>query len=54
MKQSIQDRAAGKLHVVTGTMKEKVGQITKDPNLQAEGKAEKVAGKLQNLVGRVE
>jgi uncharacterized protein YjbJ (UPF0337 family) len=54
MKQSIQDRAAGKLHVVTGKMKETVGQITKDPDLEAEGKTEKIAGKIQNIVGKIE
>ena len=54
MKQSIQDRAAGNLHVVTGKMKETVGHITKDPDLEAEGKTEKVAGKIQNVIGKIE
>jgi len=35
-------------------VKEKVGQITNDPNLEAEGLAEKIAGKVQNKVGQVE
>jgi uncharacterized protein YjbJ (UPF0337 family) len=54
MKQSIQDRTAGNLHVVTGKVKETVGKITKDPNLESEGTAEKVAGKIQNIVGKIE
>lgn len=54
VKQSIQDRAAGKLHIVSGSIKEKVGQITKDPDLEAEGTAETIAGKVQMIVGRIE
>jgi uncharacterized protein YjbJ (UPF0337 family) len=54
VKQSIQDRAAGNLHLVTGNIKETVGKITKDPDLEAEGTAEKVAGKIQNVVGKIE
>ena len=53
-KQSTQDRAAGNLHVVTGKMKETVGKITKDPDLEAEGTAEKVAGKVQKIIGKIE
>ena len=54
MKQNIQDRTAGNLHVVTGKVKETVGKITKDSDLQAEGTAEKIAGKIQNVVGKIE
>jgi uncharacterized protein YjbJ (UPF0337 family) len=54
MKQSTQDRAAGKVHVVTGKFKEAAGRVTKNPNLEAEGTVEKVGGKVQNLAGRIE
>ena len=54
MKQSIQDRAEGKLHQVTGAMKETVGKITQNPDLEAEGTAEKITGKVQDIVGRIE
>ena len=54
MKPSTDDRTTGKLHEVKGTIKEAVGQLTKDPDLEAEGKAEKNAGKVQNWVGKVE
>ena len=54
MKPSTDDKATGKLHEVKGTIKEKIGKITNDPELEAEGRAEKNAGKVQNWVGKVE
>ena len=54
MKQSTQDQIAGKLHEVKGAVKEKVGQVTNNPNLQDEGQAEKLSGKVQKKVGDVE
>jgi uncharacterized protein YjbJ (UPF0337 family) len=54
MKSSTQDRAAGKVHEVKGKIKEQVGKATKDPDLEASGKAEKNAGKVQNWIGRAE
>lgn len=38
-------------HEVKGTIKEEVGKVTSDPNLRAEGKAEKKAGKVQQRIG---
>ena len=54
MKPSTDDKTTGKLHEVKGTIKETVGQLTKNRDLEAEGKAEKNAGKVQNWVGKVE
>jgi uncharacterized protein YjbJ (UPF0337 family) len=54
MKPSTQDRAEGKLHEVKGKIKEAVGKTTNDPDLEVSGNAEKKAGKIQNLIGRVE
>ena len=54
MKPSPDDKATGKLHEVKRTIKEKVGEITNNPELEADGKAEKHAGKAQNWVGKVE
>jgi uncharacterized protein YjbJ (UPF0337 family) len=54
MKPSTDDKTTGKLHEVKGTIKETVGQLTDNPNLEAEGRAEKNAGKVQNWVGKVE
>jgi uncharacterized protein YjbJ (UPF0337 family) len=41
-------------HESKGTIKEAVGKIIDDPNLEAEGLAEKVAGKVQKKIGQVE
>jgi uncharacterized protein YjbJ (UPF0337 family) len=37
-----------------GSLKEKAGQVTNRPNLTAEGKTEKIAGKVQKEVGQIE
>jgi len=42
------------VHEVKGKIKEQVGKATKDPDLEASGKAEKNAGKVQNWIGRAE
>jgi uncharacterized protein YjbJ (UPF0337 family) len=54
MKQSTKDKIAGDLHKVKGNVKEKVGQVTNNPNLEAEGQAENLSGKIQKKVGQVE
>jgi len=54
MKSSIENRIAGEVHEVKGTLKEKVGQLTNDRKTQAEGLVEKVAGKIQKKIGRVQ
>ena len=54
MKPSTDDKATGKLHEVKGTIKEKIGEITNNSDLEADGKAEKDAGKAQNWIGKVE
>jgi len=47
------DRIAGSAKVVKGTVKEAVGKAIGDAKLNAEGKADKVAGKAQNAVGGI-
>jgi uncharacterized protein YjbJ (UPF0337 family) len=54
MKQSTKDQVGGKLHEVKGKVKEKVGQITNDPSLEAEGQVEKIGGKVQKKIGQAE
>jgi uncharacterized protein YjbJ (UPF0337 family) len=54
MKPSTEDKTTGKLHEVEGAIKQKAGKITKNSNLEADGIAEKNAGKVQNVVGKVE
>jgi uncharacterized protein YjbJ (UPF0337 family) len=53
MKPGTQDEVEGKLHDLKGKVKEKVGQLTNDPDLEAEGQAEEIAGKIQGKVGQV-
>ena len=52
MKPSTDDKARGKLREAKGTIKEKVGRMINNPELEADGKAEKNAGKAQNWVGQ--
>ncbi len=53
-KPSTEDNAEGKLHEAKGKIKEKVGKVTNDPNLEISGDAEKKAGKVQQWIGRAE
>jgi uncharacterized protein YjbJ (UPF0337 family) len=53
MKSSIRDKAEGALHETKGKIKEVTGKITDNPKLEAKGKAEKIAGKVQGKVGQV-
>jgi uncharacterized protein YjbJ (UPF0337 family) len=53
MNPSTEDEAKGNLHKVKGIIKEKVGELTRNPDLEEDGKAEKDAGKIQNWVGHV-
>jgi uncharacterized protein YjbJ (UPF0337 family) len=45
------DRSAGIGHQVKGSVKEAAGKVTGDKKLEAEGKGEKIGGKVQNAVG---
>ena len=54
MKPSTDDQTTGKIHEVKGTIKEKVGELTNNPDMEADGNAEKNAGKVQNWIGKVE
>ena len=45
------DRIAGTAKQVKGSVKEGVGKVLGDAKLQAEGKADKVEGKIQNAIG---
>ena len=53
MKSSIRDKAEGGFHETKGKVRETVGKITDNPKLEAKGKAEKIAGKIQGRVGQV-
>jgi uncharacterized protein YjbJ (UPF0337 family) len=45
------DRVEGVGHQAKGAVKEAAGKMTGDQKMQAEGKGEKAAGKVQNAIG---
>lgn len=45
------DRIEGAANQAKGAIKELAGKVTGDAKLQAEGKSDKFAGKVQNAVG---
>ena len=47
------DRVAGSAEQMKGSLKEGVGSLIGDTKLQAEGRADKVEGKVQNTYGGV-
>ena len=53
MKSSIRDKEEGVFHEVKGKAKEIAGEISDNPELEAEGTGEKVAGKVQKKIGQV-
>jgi len=53
MKSSTQDQTEGMFHKVKGTVKEVAGELSDNPKLEAEGTAEKMAGKVQEKIGQV-
>jgi uncharacterized protein YjbJ (UPF0337 family) len=54
MKPSTENEIAGKVHEVKGKIKQKMGRLTNDPDLEGEGIGEKIAGKVQKKVGQLE
>jgi uncharacterized protein YjbJ (UPF0337 family) len=45
------DRIAGSAKQVKGAVKEVVGKAVGDTKLESEGKADKIEGKVQNVIG---
>lgn len=45
------DRIEGAARSAKGTIKEAAGKVMGDTKMEAEGKADKAAGKIQNTVG---
>ena len=54
MNPSTKDKIEGAIHEVKGKVKETVGHLIQNPDLEAEGKAETLGGKVQKKVGQVE
>lgn len=48
-----QNRIEGAAKQMGGSIKEAVGKVTGDEKLKAEGRADKMEGKVQNTVGGV-
>ena len=46
-----QNRIDGAIDQAKGSIKDGVGKLVGDPKLQAEGKADKAAGKMESAVG---
>ncbi len=53
MKSSTQDEAEGTIHKIKGEIKEIAGKLTKNPDLETEGKEEKIEGTVQEKVGQI-
>ena len=53
MKSSTTDNVEGKMHQVKGKVKEVAGKITNNPDLEAKGKGEVLAGKVQEKIGEI-
>jgi uncharacterized protein YjbJ (UPF0337 family) len=47
------ERIKGGVKKATGTVKEKVGQMTGDRDMEAEGSADKAEGRVREAVGHV-
>ena len=47
------DRVEGSAKKLKGNIKEAAGKVLGDSKLEAEGKGDKVAGKVQNAVGGI-
>ena len=54
MKRSTKDKAKGTFHEVKGSAKRKAGRVARNRQLEAEGVAEKIGGKVQKKIGIVE
>jgi len=47
------DEIKGKGKQISGAIKDKAGELIKDPKLEAKGEVERVEGKIQEKVGKV-
>jgi uncharacterized protein YjbJ (UPF0337 family) len=53
MKTSIHDKTEGKWHKVKGKIKQVAGKAVGNRDLEAEGKAENVDGKVQEKIAKI-
>jgi len=47
------DRIAGAAKEIKGAAKDAIGKVIGDAKLQADGKADKAEGKVQNIIGGI-
>lgn len=53
MSSTTKDELEGKWEQAKGWVKDKAGEVTNDPELEAEGEAQNAAGKTQETWGKV-
>jgi uncharacterized protein YjbJ (UPF0337 family) len=54
MKPSTWDQGMGRFHQVRGRLEEQLGKLAKDGELEAKGRLEGGAGKVQEKIGQAE
>jgi len=54
MNTSTKDEIKGTFHEAQGELKKKAGQVTNNPDLEAEGGAEHKTGKVEKKIGQIE
>ena len=54
IKRSTKDKREGAFRELKGKLRQKVGQLTNDPALEAKGLGEKISGKIQKKIGDLE
>lgn len=54
MKPSTTDRIKGKFHEVKGKVRENLGHAAGNPDVESQGQAENLAGKVQKKIGQIE
>jgi uncharacterized protein YjbJ (UPF0337 family) len=53
MKSSTKDNIEGKMHLVKGKIKEVVGKVVNNSQMEAEGKVENLEGKVQEKISQL-
>jgi uncharacterized protein YjbJ (UPF0337 family) len=54
MLNSTRQQLEGQLHEEKGAAKQEAGEVTHNPDLEAEGRSEKIAGIVQKKLGQLE
>ncbi len=54
MEPSSKDQIEGTFYELKGKAKTAAGELTNDPDLAADGRAEEIGGKIQKKIGQIE